>query len=163
MHRYQTFRRSDGHTVKLPMDRGEGQHWNRAPGNLLSQPRQISIEGSKDELIRITLDKAIPTIPEAEETSYIKTDFAVMVAVCCRNNLAGQARFYSGSGIFPASSDIDALDGNMPTPGIGNCRLPRPPTPLPMLPWSEFHRYRRRLLCNRRTGCDRTRRLLFHV
>src|SRR5678809_1187573 len=28
LHRYETFHRSDGHTVKLPMDRGEGQHWN---------------------------------------------------------------------------------------------------------------------------------------
>jgi hypothetical protein len=34
LHRYETFHRSDGHTVKLPMDRGEGQQWNRAPGNL---------------------------------------------------------------------------------------------------------------------------------
>src|SRR5262245_56224193 len=34
LHRYETFKRSDGHTVKLPMDRGEGQHWNLAPGNL---------------------------------------------------------------------------------------------------------------------------------
>ena len=25
LHRYETFKRSDGHTVKLPMDRGEGQ------------------------------------------------------------------------------------------------------------------------------------------
>ena len=31
---YETFHRSDGHTVKLPMDQGEGQHWNRKPGNL---------------------------------------------------------------------------------------------------------------------------------
>ncbi|MHC5065749.1 MAG: hypothetical protein ACYTG5_17435, partial [Planctomycetota bacterium] len=38
LHRYETFHRSDGHVVKLPMDRGEGQHWNRAPGNLLSRP-----------------------------------------------------------------------------------------------------------------------------
>ena len=36
LHRYETFHRSDGHTVKLPMDRGEGQHWNIAPGNLYS-------------------------------------------------------------------------------------------------------------------------------
>ncbi|MCZ6810460.1 MAG: hypothetical protein O7D97_00525, partial [Planctomycetota bacterium] len=38
LHRYETFHRSDGHTVKLPMDRGEGQRWNRAPGNLYSAP-----------------------------------------------------------------------------------------------------------------------------
>ena len=34
LHRYETFHRKDGHTVKLPMDRGEGQQWNLAPGNL---------------------------------------------------------------------------------------------------------------------------------
>src|SRR4030095_16003075 len=34
LHRYDTFKRADGHTVKLPMDRGEGQQWSRAPGNL---------------------------------------------------------------------------------------------------------------------------------
>jgi hypothetical protein len=34
LHRYETFHRSDGHAVKLPMDRGEGQRWNAAPGNL---------------------------------------------------------------------------------------------------------------------------------
>jgi hypothetical protein len=38
LHRYETFHRADGHTVKLPMDRGEGQQWNRAPGNLYSTP-----------------------------------------------------------------------------------------------------------------------------
>src|ERR1044071_4090271 len=27
--RYETFHRSDGHTLKLPTDRGEGRHWNR--------------------------------------------------------------------------------------------------------------------------------------
>ncbi len=35
IHLYETFHRSDGHVVKLPMDRGEGQQWNKAPGNLL--------------------------------------------------------------------------------------------------------------------------------
>src|SRR4051794_8709764 len=40
LHRYETFHRADGHTVKLPMDRGEGQHWNLAPGNLYSTPQK---------------------------------------------------------------------------------------------------------------------------
>ena len=38
---YETFHRSDGKTVKLAPDRGEGQHWNLAPGNLLSKPRMV--------------------------------------------------------------------------------------------------------------------------
>src|SRR5258705_10704612 len=41
LHRYETFQRADGHTVKLPMDRGEGQQWSRAPGNLYSTPQKI--------------------------------------------------------------------------------------------------------------------------
>src|SRR5580765_1792887 len=56
LHRYETFHRADGHTVKLPMDRGEGQHWNLAPGNLYSVPRKVSL-GSSTETISITLDK----------------------------------------------------------------------------------------------------------
>jgi len=39
LHKYETFHRADGTTVKLPMDRGEGQHWQLAPGNLYSTPR----------------------------------------------------------------------------------------------------------------------------
>ena len=34
LHKYETFNLSTGHTVKLPMDDGEGQHWNTSPGNL---------------------------------------------------------------------------------------------------------------------------------
>ena len=37
LHKYETFNLSTGHTVKLPMDRGEGQNMNRAPGNLYSK------------------------------------------------------------------------------------------------------------------------------
>src|SRR5664280_1073680 len=43
LHRYETFHRADGKTVKLPMDRGEGQQWNLAPGNLYSRPLKIKI------------------------------------------------------------------------------------------------------------------------
>ena len=41
-HIYETFHRKDGHVVKLPMDRGEGQHWNLAPGNFYSVPVKIN-------------------------------------------------------------------------------------------------------------------------
>jgi hypothetical protein len=72
LHRYETFHRSDGHVVKLPMDRGEGQQWNRAPGNLLSTPRPVAIDPSRDEVVRLALEKAIPPIPDPQETKYVK-------------------------------------------------------------------------------------------
>jgi len=69
---YETFHRADGYTVKLPMDRGEGQKWNLAPGNLYSTPKKVKIDPSKNKLIRISLDKKILPIPPPEETKYIK-------------------------------------------------------------------------------------------
>ena len=71
LHRYETFRRSDGHTVKLPMDRGEGQQWSRAPGNLYSAPQKIRLD-SNTAAIPITLDKVIPPIEPPKDTKYVK-------------------------------------------------------------------------------------------
>ena len=72
LHRYETFHRADGSVVKLPMDRGEGQQWSRAPGNLLSTPREVAIDPSRDEVVRIELEKAIPEIPAPKDTKYVK-------------------------------------------------------------------------------------------
>ncbi len=71
LHRYETFHRADGHVVKLPMDRGEGQHWNLAPGNLYSKAQKITI-GSASTPVSIVLDQEIPAIPEPRDTKYIK-------------------------------------------------------------------------------------------
>ncbi len=71
LHKYETFHRSDGKTVKLPMDRGEGQHWNLARrGNLYSQPLKVTLNGS--ETIRIVLDQVIAPIPALKDTKYIR-------------------------------------------------------------------------------------------
>jgi len=72
LHRYETFKRSDGHTVKLPMDRGEGQQWNRAPGNFYSTPQKISMTANDDRTIKVVLDKVIPPIEPPKDTRYIK-------------------------------------------------------------------------------------------
>ena len=72
LHRYETFHRADGHTVKLPMDRGEGQHWNRAPGNLYSKPKRVHIDPAGRKRIHIILDQEIPPIPPPKDTKYIK-------------------------------------------------------------------------------------------
>ncbi|MGB3800806.1 MAG: hypothetical protein WA952_13405, partial [Lewinella sp.] len=72
LHKYETFHRSDGHTVKLPMDRGEGPQGNRAPGNLISTPVQLTVTGGRAEPIELAFDSAIPEIEEPEDTEYIK-------------------------------------------------------------------------------------------
>ena len=72
LHRYETFHRGDGHVVKMPMDRGEGQQWNRAPGNLYSTPRTITIDPSRDAPIEVELDLEIPPIEPPQDTEYVK-------------------------------------------------------------------------------------------
>ena len=72
LHRYETFHRADGHVVKLPMDRGEGQQWNSAPGNLISAPRRIVLDPAKAETVRLVLDREIPLITPPKDTKYIR-------------------------------------------------------------------------------------------
>ncbi|HTK28401.1 MAG TPA: alpha/beta hydrolase-fold protein [Vicinamibacterales bacterium] len=70
LHRYETFHRADGHTVKLPMDRGEGQHWNLAPGNLYNKPQKVTVgPGTR---IALTLDQEIPAIDPPADTKFIR-------------------------------------------------------------------------------------------
>ena len=72
LHRYETFHRADGHVLKLPMDRGEGQQWNSTPGNLYSKAVKLSINPGSSELIKIRLDQVIPPIEPPKDTKYVK-------------------------------------------------------------------------------------------
>lgn len=72
INRYETFNLKTGHTVKLPPDQGEGQQWNRKPGNFYSQPFKIKIEDNKSQEVSITLDQIIPPVEEPQDTKYIK-------------------------------------------------------------------------------------------
>ena len=72
LHLYETFKRKDGHVVKLPMDRGEGQHWNIAPGNLYSVPKRVAFKADPAFRSALALEKIIPPIQEPEDTKYIK-------------------------------------------------------------------------------------------
>jgi hypothetical protein len=76
LHKYETVHLASGHTLKLPMDRGEGQQWNIAPGNLYSKPQKIRWEGGKDDRkgapIRIEIDQVIPPLKDPADTKYVK-------------------------------------------------------------------------------------------
>jgi hypothetical protein len=61
---YETFHLSNGHTVKLPPDKGEGQHWQTKPGNLYSKPVKMRIDPKWGQVIRISLAEKIPPVEE---------------------------------------------------------------------------------------------------
>ena len=72
LHRYEEFTLANGKTVELPMDRGEGQQWRRAPGNVYSTPRSVAFDARSSTPIEITLDQVIPEIAPPEDTDWIK-------------------------------------------------------------------------------------------
>lgn len=70
--RYETFRRADGHVLKLPTDRGEGRKWNRAPGNLHSKPQKFHVDPTQPGRIALVLTEEIPPIPPPADTKFVK-------------------------------------------------------------------------------------------
>ena len=72
LHVYETFNLATGQVVKLPMDNGEGQQWNRSPGNLYSTPIKVSISNTDNQSFNIVLNQVIPEIKEPEDTDWIK-------------------------------------------------------------------------------------------
>lgn len=72
LHVYETFTLATGQTVKLPMDNGEGQQWNRSPGNLYSKPVRVEITDGGEQKIGLVMDEIIPPIEEPQDTEWIK-------------------------------------------------------------------------------------------
>ncbi len=70
--RYETFHRADGRVLKLPMDRGEGRQWNRAPGNLYSKPTKLRLDAAGSGRVLLGLTEEIPPIPPPQDTKYVK-------------------------------------------------------------------------------------------
>lgn len=68
--KHDTFTRADGHTVKLPMDQGEGRQWGRAPKNIYSKSQPVSWK--KGQKLELTIDQIIPEIKTPEDTKYVK-------------------------------------------------------------------------------------------
>ena len=72
LNRYETFHLGDGRVLELPPDKGEGQHWERKPGNLYSLPRKVTIDPESNDTIRTSMDQEIPEIERPTDTKYVK-------------------------------------------------------------------------------------------
>jgi hypothetical protein len=72
LNRYETFHLSDGRVLKLPPDKGEGQHLERKPGNFYSTPQRVHIDPGESTTISISMDQEIAPIVPPEDTKYVK-------------------------------------------------------------------------------------------
>ena len=68
---YEYFVRGDGHRVLLPPDRGEGQQWNRKPGNHYSIPQRIYFDPTSSS-ISLNMTETIPEIESPTDSKYVK-------------------------------------------------------------------------------------------
>ena len=72
LNRYKDFHLGNGKTVSLAPDQGEGQQWNRKPGNFYSEPVKITIGQSDVAPFTLVLNRVIPDIAPPEDTEYVK-------------------------------------------------------------------------------------------
>ena len=72
INRYETFHRADGHTIKMPMDQGEGQHWDSKPGNFYSKPAKVHVDAASGGEIKISMDQEVPPIAPPQDTAQVK-------------------------------------------------------------------------------------------
>ncbi len=107
LHKYETFHLANGHTVKLPMDQGEGQQWNISPKNLYSTPKQVNIKPSEKKSVALALDTEIPPISPEEDTEYVKH---VRIQSDLLSEFWGRPMYLQANVLVPHSFDKDSPD-----------------------------------------------------
>jgi len=100
LNKYETFHRSDGKTVKLHPDQGEGQKWNISPGNLTSKPRKITVKPGG--AISIALTEVIPPIPTPADTKYVRH---IRIQSAALTKFWGRPMFVSAIVLVPEGFD----------------------------------------------------------
>jgi pimeloyl-ACP methyl ester carboxylesterase len=101
---YETFHMGDGRVLKLAPDRGEGQHWNLAPGNLYSKPFQIAIgaSGRPARDVDITLTEVIPPIASMPDSEFIRR---LRIQSSLLTKFWGRPVYVSATVLVPAGFD----------------------------------------------------------
>jgi len=96
---YQTYHLANGHTVELPPDKGEGQQWNRKPGNLYSPVQKIHVDPSDNSAIRIELSEVMPPVSQPQDTAWIRH---VRIQSALLTKFFGTPTYITGIVLLPA-------------------------------------------------------------
>ena len=70
--RYTTVKRADGHTIKVHLDRGEGQDYRTSPGNLVTNVERIHIDPAAGGVVKLSFARKIPPIDPPKDTKYVR-------------------------------------------------------------------------------------------
>jgi hypothetical protein len=67
---YTEFHRADGHVIWAHMDQWEGQRFDRAPGNLVSDVQRVHVD--RDASIKLSLTRVLPPVEVPADTRWVK-------------------------------------------------------------------------------------------
>src|SRR5579862_4704920 len=72
MNVYTKFSRADGHVIWVHNDQWEGQHFNSAPGNLVSAVQKVKFDPKSRTPITLTLVRSLPPVEVPADTRWVK-------------------------------------------------------------------------------------------
>jgi hypothetical protein len=69
---YTQVHRSDGKTIWVHWDQGEGQQFNRSPGNLYSAVQRVHLDPKAGYDVKLSLASTVPALSPPDDTKWVK-------------------------------------------------------------------------------------------
>ena len=69
---YTEFRRADGHVIRAHRDEWEGQHFNWAPGTLLSDAQRVRLDAASGFSVRLRLVEELPEVAVPPDDEWVR-------------------------------------------------------------------------------------------
>ena len=99
---YTEFRRADGHVIRAHRDEWEGQHFNWAPGTLLSDAQRVRLDAASGFSVRLRLVEELPAVvvpPDDEWVRRVKIESPLL------SEFWGQPVFLGATVLLPDGYD----------------------------------------------------------
>ena len=99
---YTEFRRADGHVIRAHRDEWEGQHFNRAPGTLLSDAQRVRLDAASGFSVRLRLVEELPEVAVPPDDEWVRR---VKIESPLLSEFWGQPVFLGATVLLPDGYD----------------------------------------------------------
>ena len=99
---YTEFRRADGHVIRAHRDEWEGQHFNWAPGTLLSDAQRVRLDAASGFSVRLRLVEELPEVAVPPDDEWVRR---VKIESPLLSEFWGQPVFLGATVLLPDGYD----------------------------------------------------------
>ena len=99
---YTEFRRADGHVIRAHRDEWEGQHFNWAPGTLLSDAQRVRLDAARGFSVRLRLVEELPEVAVPPDDEWVRR---VKIESPLLSEFWGQPVFLGATVLLPDGYD----------------------------------------------------------